>query len=238
MASKFDQLVADAIAHHKAGRLDQAEAAYRDALGIVSRPSRRSRTISAWLPRPRASIAPPSAILTTRSRPSRNMRPRITTAPSAQQALGQSREAIQSFARVCAIEPGALRRPSRARISVACGRRPRPRARSFRAHLRAQARRGPDRHRGQELDRGDARQAPARRRAVSLSGGAPPRPSALRGAGAELRGGGERRSGTSRAALRRAARHARRGLQHRDPYLRRAGACRAARSATGRTATR
>ena len=35
MASKFDQLVAEAVAHHKAGRLDQAETAYRDALGIA-----------------------------------------------------------------------------------------------------------------------------------------------------------------------------------------------------------
>ena len=35
MASKFDQLVAEAIAHHKAGRLDQAETAYHEALGIA-----------------------------------------------------------------------------------------------------------------------------------------------------------------------------------------------------------
>ena len=34
------------------------------------------------------------------------MRRRTTTAPSALQALGQSREAIQGFERVCAIEPG------------------------------------------------------------------------------------------------------------------------------------
>ena len=49
--------------------------------------------------------------------------------------VGQSRQAIQGFEpRVC--DPaGALRRPSRARISVACGRRPGPRARSFRADL-------------------------------------------------------------------------------------------------------
>ena len=34
MASKFDQLVADAVAHHKAGHLERAEAAYRKALDI------------------------------------------------------------------------------------------------------------------------------------------------------------------------------------------------------------
>ena len=80
MASEFDQLVAEAIAHHKAGRLDQAETAYRDALALL-RAIPPSRIISAWSPQPRAGIAPPSAISTPPSRPSRSMRQRITTAP-------------------------------------------------------------------------------------------------------------------------------------------------------------
>ena len=35
MARTFEQLVANAVAHHEAGRLDEAETAYRDALGFA-----------------------------------------------------------------------------------------------------------------------------------------------------------------------------------------------------------
>ena len=38
--SDFDRLVADATAHHRAGHLSEAEAAYRAVLGICSRPRR------------------------------------------------------------------------------------------------------------------------------------------------------------------------------------------------------
>ena len=66
----------------------------------------RSRTISAWSPRPRATIASAighfdAAIAAEPQYASAHYNRAV-----ALQALGQSREAIQGFARVCAIEPG------------------------------------------------------------------------------------------------------------------------------------
>ena len=65
-----------------------------------------SPTISAWSPRRRATIVRPSAISTLRSRPSRNTRRRITTAPSRCRRSANRGTPSQSFERVCAIEPG------------------------------------------------------------------------------------------------------------------------------------
>jgi tetratricopeptide (TPR) repeat protein len=105
MASKFDQLVADALAHHKAGRLDLAEAAYRDALGVS--PGHAAIThnlgvLAAAKGQYRAAIGQFDAAIAAE--------PQYASAhynrAAALQALGQSREAIESFARVCAIEPG------------------------------------------------------------------------------------------------------------------------------------
>jgi hypothetical protein len=104
MARTFDQLVADAVAHHKAGRLDQAEAAYRDALGLA--PGHAAIThnlgvIAAAQGRHRAAVGYFDAAIAAE--------PRYASAhynrAVAQHALGQSRQAIQSFGRVCAIEP-------------------------------------------------------------------------------------------------------------------------------------
>ena len=105
MASKFDQLVAEAIAHHKAGRLDQAETAYRDALGIA--PGHPAIThnlgvVAAARGKHRAAIDHFDAAIAAE--------PQYASAhynrAAALQALGQSGRAIQGFERVCAIEPG------------------------------------------------------------------------------------------------------------------------------------
>jgi len=105
MASKFDQMVAEAIAHHKAGRLDQAETAYRDALGIV--PGHPAIThnlgvVAAARGKHRAAINHFDAAIAAE--------PQYAAAhynrAAALQALGQSGPAIQGFERVCAIEPG------------------------------------------------------------------------------------------------------------------------------------
>ena len=105
MASPFEQSVADAVAHHEAGRLDQAEAAYRDALGFA--PGHPAVThnlgvIAAAKGRHREALAHFDAAIAAE--------PQYASAhynrASALQALGQSRDALQSFARVCAIDPG------------------------------------------------------------------------------------------------------------------------------------
>lgn len=105
MASKFDQLVAEAIAHHKAGRLDQAETAYRDALGIA--PGHPAITnnlgvVAAAQGKHRSAINHFDDAIAAG--------PRYASAhynrAVALQALGQSGQAIQGFERVCAIEPG------------------------------------------------------------------------------------------------------------------------------------
>jgi len=105
MASKFDQLVADALAHHKGGRLDQAEAAYREALRLS--PGHAAIThnlgvLAAAKGQHRAAIGHFDDAIAAE--------PQYAVAhynrAVALQALGQSRDAIQGFARVCALEPG------------------------------------------------------------------------------------------------------------------------------------
>src|SRR4029079_289053 len=105
MASTFDQLVADAVAHHEAGRLDQAEAAYRDALGLA--PGHPSVThnlgvIAAARGRHREALAHFDAAIAAETQYAFAHYNR----PSALQALGQPRDALQSLARVCTIGPG------------------------------------------------------------------------------------------------------------------------------------
>lgn len=105
MASPFEQLVAGAVAHHEAGRLDQAEAAYREALSLS--PNHAAVThnlgvIAAAKGRTSEAVAYFDAAIAAE--------PQYATAhynrASALQALGQSRDALQSFAQVCAIDPG------------------------------------------------------------------------------------------------------------------------------------
>jgi tetratricopeptide (TPR) repeat protein len=105
MASQFDQLVACAIAHHKAGRLDQAEATYREAL--ATSPENIAIThnlgvIAAMRGDFQSAIGHFDRAIAIETR----YAPAHCNRGSALQALGRVREAIQSFARVCAIEPG------------------------------------------------------------------------------------------------------------------------------------
>ena len=102
MASPFEQRVADAVAHHEAGRLDQAEAAYRDALGLA--PGHPAIThnlgvIAAANGRHREAIAQFDAAIA--------VEPQYASAhynrASALQALGQTRDALQSLARVSGV---------------------------------------------------------------------------------------------------------------------------------------
>ena len=105
MAGPFDQLVADAIALHKAGRLDQAEAAYREALsispghaaithnlGVLAAAQGKHRSAIGYFD---DAIAAEPAVRVSA------LQPRGRAA-----ALGQSRDAIQDFGRVCALDPG------------------------------------------------------------------------------------------------------------------------------------
>src|SRR5262245_21076463 len=105
MASPFEQHVAAAVAHHEAGRLDQAEAAYRNALSLA--PGHPAVThnlgvIAAARGQHREAIAHFDAAIAAE--------PQYAAAhynrASALQALGRSRDALQSMARVCAIDPG------------------------------------------------------------------------------------------------------------------------------------
>ncbi len=105
MVSPFEQRVTDAVAHHEAGRLDQAEAAYRDALGLA--PGHPAIThnlgvIAAANGQHREAIAQFDVAIAAE--------PQYASAhynrASALQALGRSRDALQSFARVCALDPG------------------------------------------------------------------------------------------------------------------------------------
>ena len=105
MAGKLNQLVADAVAHHEAGRLDQAKAAYRAALDIS--PGHAAIThnlgvVAAAQGDPRSAIAHFDRAIAAE--------PQYASAhynrASALQTLGQTREAIQGFARACTIEPG------------------------------------------------------------------------------------------------------------------------------------
>jgi Tfp pilus assembly protein PilF len=105
MSDNFQQLVADAVAHHKAGRLDQAEAAYRAALGVS--PDHAAVThnlgvVAAARGQHLVALDCFDAAIATD--------PQYASAhynrAAAQQALGRSRDAIQSFGRVCVLEPG------------------------------------------------------------------------------------------------------------------------------------
>lgn len=104
MAGTFDRLVAEAIAHHEAGHLDQAKAAYHAALAIS--PGHAAIThnlgvIAATQGHYRSAIDHFDRAIAAD--------PQYASAhynrASALQALGRIRDAIRSLARVCAIEP-------------------------------------------------------------------------------------------------------------------------------------
>jgi tetratricopeptide (TPR) repeat protein len=105
MTNRLDQLVADAVAHHKAGRLDRAEAGYRAALvlspghaaiihnlGVIAAAKGEHRDALNHFEA--AIAAEPQYVSAHYSR------------AVALQALDRRRDAIQSFGRVCVLEPG------------------------------------------------------------------------------------------------------------------------------------
>ena len=103
--SEFDRLVADAVAHHKAGRLGEAEAAYRAALAIS--PGRAVVThnlgvVVAAQGRQRSAIGHFDEVIATEPHYASAHYNRAVVL----QALGQLREAIRGFGRACALEPG------------------------------------------------------------------------------------------------------------------------------------
>ena len=237
MASKFDQLVADAIAHHKAGRLDQAEAAYRDALGYCSRPRRhhaqprrgcrgpgqasfrhrllrrcdRGRAairVGALQPRRGAAGARPIARSHPGVRARRARSSRGTTTPIARSDFCGSRRATGAARSTISRAPTSL---GAARIGPAS--RPRRLTEATRDKLLHDA----------EQFRYLAERRRDRQRFEALA----------RNYEEVAKGVPER----SRAAVRPTARHAWRGLQHRDQHLRRAGACRPRGQRRGRIAT-
>src|SRR5262245_33596360 len=101
----FDRLIADAMAHHRAGELGEAEAAYRAVLGIA--PGHAAIThnlgvIAAAQGKTDAAIGYfDEAIAAEPHYASAHYNRAV-----ALQALGRAREAIHGFSRACAIEPG------------------------------------------------------------------------------------------------------------------------------------
>jgi tetratricopeptide (TPR) repeat protein len=102
--NEFEQLAADAIAHHKAGRLEQAEAGYQNVLRISpGHPviTHNLGVVAAAQGRHRAAIGHfDEAIAAGPKYASAHYNRAV-----ALQALNQSREAIQGFGRACVLEP-------------------------------------------------------------------------------------------------------------------------------------
>ena len=103
--NNFDRLVADAMAHHRAGHLSEAEAAYRVVLGMA--PGHAAIThnlgvVAAAQGQSETAIGYFDAAIAAE--------PHYASAhynrAVALQALGRTREAIQGFSRACVLEPG------------------------------------------------------------------------------------------------------------------------------------
>jgi Tfp pilus assembly protein PilF len=103
-SDQFNELVATAASHHRAGRLREAEAAYRAALEMSPRHAGVAHNLGVV-------IAAQGELLSAISHFDRALatEPRYASAHynrgAALLALGRKREAIQSFSRACAIEP-------------------------------------------------------------------------------------------------------------------------------------
>jgi tetratricopeptide (TPR) repeat protein len=102
--ASFEKLIADAIAHHKAGRLGDAEAAYRGAL-VIS-PGHPAIThnlgaLAAAQGQHEAALEQFDKVLAAEP----NYASAHYNRAVALQALGRRREALQAFSRTCSIEP-------------------------------------------------------------------------------------------------------------------------------------
>ena len=155
-SAEFRALVADAMAHFQAGRLAEAESAYRAALAIVPADPAVTHNLGVAIA---AQGRHRDAIGCFDDGAHGRSRLRLGALQPRRRADGARRDAggdqgLQP--RRCA-RAAALRGASRAGLPLAGARRARAGARSFRAHLRAAARRRPDHHRAQVVDDDDAR---------------------------------------------------------------------------------
>ena len=103
--SRFNDLVAEAVKHHEAGRLTEADAIYRAALALSpghAAVTQNLGVIAASLGQHDAAITRFDEVIARE--------PGYVSAhynrAAALQALGRTRDAIKGFSRVCALEPG------------------------------------------------------------------------------------------------------------------------------------
>jgi tetratricopeptide (TPR) repeat protein len=100
----FKKLATEALAHHQAGRLREAEAAYRSALAILPRHAITNHNLGVVIAaqsRHRSAIAHFDEVIAAEP----NYAAAHYNRAVALQELGQSREAIRGFTRACALEP-------------------------------------------------------------------------------------------------------------------------------------
>ena len=102
---EFNDLVAEAVKHHEAGRLTEADAIYRAALALSpghAAVTQNLGVIAATLGQHDAAITRFDEVIARE--------PAYVSAhynrAAALQALGRTRDAIKGFSRVCALEPG------------------------------------------------------------------------------------------------------------------------------------
>jgi tetratricopeptide (TPR) repeat protein len=101
---EFKTLVTEALAHHQAGRLDEAEAMYRRALAISPRHAGTNHNlgvVTAAQGRHQSAIAYFDEVIAAEP----NYAAAHYNRAVALQELGRSREAIRGFAQACALEP-------------------------------------------------------------------------------------------------------------------------------------
>lgn len=103
--NEFEKGVSAAMAHHKAGRLDEAEAAYRAVLAMSpGHPAVMHNLGVVFAAQGKHSVAIDHFDQAIAAEPT--YASAYYNRAAALQALGQSSEAIRDFARVCALEPG------------------------------------------------------------------------------------------------------------------------------------
>ncbi len=102
---KFNDLVAEAVKHHEAGRLTEADAVYRAALALSpghAAVTQNLGVIAATLGQHDAAIARFDEVI---AREPAHV-PAHYNRAAALQALGRTQDAIKGFSRVCTLEPG------------------------------------------------------------------------------------------------------------------------------------
>ena len=116
---RFNDLVAEAVKHHEAGRLTEADAVYRAALALSpghAAVTQNLGVIAATLGQHDAAIARFDEVI---AREPAHV-PAHYNRAAALQALGRTQDAIKGFSRVCTLEPGPMTHTGR---SAFCGSR-------------------------------------------------------------------------------------------------------------------